>query len=171
MGNSKQNFSKSLIVQKKPFTIYLLAFLLAFQSLGGLFGGISLVLSPSGEIMKMPLSMLAGSPFGNFMVPGLVLLILLGILPGILAFALFRRPEWKLAGSLNIYNGIHWAWTYSLYLGIMLIIWILLEIMWIGYDILQTIYGLVGVIILIVTLLPANMQYFGWKKSGENHTV
>jgi hypothetical protein len=43
---------------------------------------------------------------------------------------------------------------------------ILPEIMWIGYDLLQTIYGLLGVIILVVTLLPVNMIHFGWKKEG-----
>jgi hypothetical protein len=153
-------------MQKTPFTLYLLALFLAFQSLGGLFGGISLVLSPSGQIMKMPLAMLEGSPFTTFLVPGFILLLLLGFFPGFLAYALLRRPEWKWAGILNIYRGIHWAWTYSLCLGIMLTIWILSEIMWIEYDILQTIYGMVGVLIIILTLWPANMRYFGWK-SGQ----
>jgi hypothetical protein len=69
------------------------------------------------------------------------------------------------AGILNIYRDIHWAWTYSLYLGIMLITWILVEIIWIGHDILQTIFGLVGVLIVILALLPVNMRYFGWHTS------
>jgi hypothetical protein len=158
-------------MRKKPIALYLLAMLMAFQSLGGLFGGISLVLSPSGGIMKMSLTMLDASPFSSFLVPGIILLVLLGILPGILVFAVFRRPDWQWAGFLNVYPGIHWAWTYSLYLGIMLVIWILVEIVWIDYDILQTIYGIVGVIILILTLLPANMKYFGWKTAKENFNV
>jgi len=152
-------------MEQRPFTLYLLSFFLAFQSLGGLFGGISLVLSPSGEIMKMPLSMLDGSPFNTFLVPGLILLILLGVLPGLLVYSLFRRPLWKWFGILNLYKGVHWAWTYSLYFGIMLAIWILAEIIWINYDILQTIFGLVGVTIIILVMLPANMRYFGWKTS------
>jgi hypothetical protein len=45
----------------------------------------------------------------------------------------------------------------------MLAIWILVEIRWISYDILQTIYGLVGVLLIILTLLPASMKYAGWK--------
>ncbi len=150
-------------MQKKPLTLYLLALLLAFQSLGGLFGGISLVLSPSGQVLKMPLAILEGSPFTTFLVPGFILLLVLGLFPGFLAFALLRRPHWRWAGILNIYHGIHWAWTYSLYLGIMLVIWIFVEIMWIDYDILQTIFGLVGVLVIILTMLPANMRYFGWR--------
>ncbi len=155
------------MMEKRPFAFYLLEFLLAMQALGALFGGLSLVFSPSGELLHIPLMVLKGSPFATFMIPGLILLIVLGLFPGILVLALFRRPVWKAAGMLNIYRGIHWAWTYSLYLGIMLIIWILLEVSWIGYDILQTIFGLVGVAIVVATLLPANMRYFGWNKKNE----
>jgi len=151
-------------MKRKPFTIYLLTLLLAFQSLGGLFGGISLVASPSGAIMQMPISMLEGSPFSDFLIPGLILLVILGIFPGILAYSLISKPNWRWFGIFNIYKGIHWSWTYSLFLGIMLVIWILVEIVWIEYDLLQTIYGLVGVTIIILTLLPANMRYVGWKQ-------
>ncbi|MEI6683462.1 MAG: hypothetical protein WCO44_12575 [Bacteroidota bacterium] len=154
-------------MEKRPFAFYLLVFLLAIQALGALFGGLSLVLSPSGELLHIPLTVLKGSPFATFLIPGLILLIVLGILPGILVFALFRRPVWEAASMLNIYRGIHWSWTCSLYLGIMLIIWILLEVSWIGYDILQTIFGLVGVAIVVATLLPANMRYFGWTKTHK----
>jgi hypothetical protein len=150
-------------MQKRPYTLSLLAILLAVQSLGGLYGGLLLVLSPSGELLKMPCSMLEGSPFSSFLVPGIILLVVLGMLPAILTYAILRQPGWKWAGILNIYRDIHWAWTYSLYLGIMLITWILVEIIWIGHDILQTIFGLIGVLILIITLLPANMRYSGWK--------
>ena len=154
-------------MNKRPLSLFILAALLAIQSLGGLFGGFSLVLSPSGEIMKMPLGMLEGSPFTTFLLPGLILLVFLGFFPGILAYALILRPGWKWFGCLNIYQGIHWAWTYTLYLGIMLAIWIFIEIIWINYDILQTIFGMVGVIIIILVMMPANMRFFGWKSSPE----
>ncbi len=149
-------------MNKKPFTLYLLALILVFQSLGGLFGGLSLVSSPSGEIMKMPVSILEGSPFHDFLVPGLIFLLFLGLLPGILAFALLRSPEWNRAGVLNMYPGIHWASTYSLYTGIMLVIWILAEIIWIEDDILHTFFGLLSVVIVVLTLMPSNMSHFGW---------
>ena len=74
-------------MEHKPIRLYLLVLLLAFQSLGGLFGGISLVAFPSGAIMQMPLSMLEGSPFSDFLSPGLILLLILGIFPGILTYA------------------------------------------------------------------------------------
>jgi hypothetical protein len=132
--------------------------------LGGLGGGLALTLSPSGEFMHMPVSVLDGSPFNNFLIPGIILLLLLGVLPGILAYAIVKQPDWPRAGIFNIYNNIHWSWTYSLYTGIMLAIWIIMEIRWISYDILQTIYGLIGVLLIILTMLPTNMQYAGWKR-------
>jgi hypothetical protein len=45
----------------------------------------------------------------------------------------------------------------------MLVIWILVEIMFIKYDILQTIFGLWGVCTIISALLPATMRFYGWK--------
>ena len=61
----------------------------------------------------------------------------------------------------NIYKNRHWAWTYSLYIGIMLIIWIDVQVYLIGYgENLQTLYALEGMLIVILTLLPANMKYF-----------
>ena len=117
--------------------------------------------------MQMPLSMLQGSPFSDFLIPGLILLVVLGVFPGILSFAVIRRPQWKAFGILNLYRGIHWSWCYSLYLGIMLIVWILLEIVWVGYDLLQTIYGLLGLAILIAALLPGTMSHSGWRSLSE----
>lgn len=152
---------------KRPFSVYPLIMLLVLQSFGGLFGGISLVLSPSGAMLRMPVSMLKGSPFENYLIPGLILLLLLGVLPGFLVYALIAKPSWKSIAIFNVYKGIHWAWTYSVYLGIMLVIWILVEIVWIDYDFLQTVYGLIGVVILILCLLPATMIHYGWRRSED----
>jgi hypothetical protein len=150
-------------MKKNPLSVWILTILLAFQSLGALYGGLALLISPSGEFFQMPLSMLEGSPFSSFFIPGLILLVVLGIFPGLISFAVIRKPDWKYAGIFNLYKGIHWSWGYSVYLAIMLVVWILLEIVWVGYDLLQTIYGLLGVVILVFALLPATMKHFGWR--------
>jgi hypothetical protein len=105
-----------------PFSLYPLLLLLAFQSFGGIYGGICLTLFPSGTILQLQLSMLNGSPFTNFLIPGLVLLIVLGLLPAFVTYSLIVRPQWAWPDILNIYRGIHWAWTFSLYIGIMLVV-------------------------------------------------
>ncbi len=152
-------------MKNKPFTLYLLSILLAFQALGGLGGGLALTLSPSGAFLHMPLSALDGSPFANFFIPGLILLLLLGVFPGIIAYAVIRQPQWKWTEIFNLYKNVHWSWTFSLYTGIILCIWIMIQIRYISYDILQTIYGLIGVLLIILTMLPSNMKYAGWDRS------
>lgn len=154
--------------EKRPASLFLLLFLLIVQAIGAIGGGLSLVLSPSGEIMHMSTSMLKGSPFESFLVPGIILLMVLGVFPAFIAWALMIRPGWRWPGAINVYKGIHWVWTFSLYLGIMLATWIYIEIVFIPFDILQTIFGLVGMAIIIATLLPANMVYFGWKKNIQS---
>jgi len=53
--------------------------LLAFLGLGALAGGIALVARPDGSIMGFDVSILAGSPFVDFLVPGLILGGLFGV--------------------------------------------------------------------------------------------
>ncbi len=81
----------SLSLMKKIFLRFLnamLAFLLFFQVISAFYGGILLVISPGGEKLQMPLTFLEGSPFRNYLLPGLILLVLLGVFPA-LAFAGF----------------------------------------------------------------------------------
>lgn len=149
--------------EKRPIALYLLLIVLAIQSIGAIGGGLSLVLAPDGSIMQMPLSYLDGSPFTSFLIPGIILLVVLGFFPAFIFYSLIATPNWNRFQAFNIYKRIHWSWSFSLYLGIMLSIWIYIEIIFIPFDILQTIFGLVGVGLIILTLLPSNMKYFGWK--------
>lgn len=148
-------------MNKKPAALYFLSVLVLFQSIGGLFGGLSLTLKPSGDFLNMPLSYLGNSPFHDYLIPGLILSIILGIYPMVVSYSILKEPEWRWMERLNIYKDQRNAWTHSLYLGIILIFWIDFEIMFIGYsDFLQTVYSLLGMLILIITLLPPVKNYF-----------
>lgn len=129
--------------------------LLAFLGLGALFGGGVLVISPSGKLFGMPLSMLDHSPFANFLIPGIILLVVLGLVPCILVIALLRKTESKFAEQLNFFSDMHWAWAYSVYAAFALIIWIQVEMVFLyGVHWSQTLYMFLAVVILFVTLLP-----------------
>jgi hypothetical protein len=52
---------------------------LLFLGIGALAGGIALVMQPDGSIMHFEASILAGSPFTDFLVPGLILGGLFGV--------------------------------------------------------------------------------------------
>jgi hypothetical protein len=114
-----------------------------------------LVVSPSGKLFGMPLSMLDKSPFADFLIPGIILFLVLGLAPCLLVFALLKKPVSALADWLNVYPDMHWAWTRSIYVAFALIIWLQAEMMFlqaVGW--LHTAYMLLAVAILFVALLP-----------------
>lgn len=129
---------------KKSYSLYFLIILMLFQGISGLFGGFALVIDPTGELLQMPLSMLEGSPFDTFFIPGIILLTILGIMPMVVFYGLWKRKNW--------------AWMGALTVSVALIIWIGVEIWMVGYHSeppLQLVYGLLGLILLLLTLLPS----------------
>jgi hypothetical protein len=142
-----------------------LILLIGFLAVSGLFGGSALLLDPSGEVLQMPLQILKSTPFNNFLLPGLILFFLFGLLPALLIFPLILKVEWKGVGFCNIYKTMHWAWTYSLYTGIMLAIWIDVQIILLGYsNIIQAVYAFLSILIIIAALLPTNVEFYTLKK-------
>ncbi len=133
----------------------ILLVLLAFFGVGALFGGGVLIVSPSGKLFGMPLSMLDRSPFTNFLIPGMILFVVLGLIPCGLVFALLKRPASALAERLNVYPDIHWAWAGSIYVAFALIIWIQVEMIFLyGIHWSQTYYMFLAIAILFIALLP-----------------
>ena len=133
----------------------LLITLLAFLGIGAIGGGAVLVISPSGKLMGMPLSMLNPSPFYDFLIPGIILFLLLGITPILLIMALLKKPTSKLAERFNFFSDMHWVWTYTIYIAFILIFWIQIEMVLLSaVSWLHTFYMLLAVIIIFTALLP-----------------
>ena len=156
MKNDTRTLKKAKVKPaRRPFVVFLLICLLALLGVGAVFGGAALIISPNGQLMGMPLSMLDNSCFTNFLIPGIILFSLLGVTPILLIFALVKTPQNKLAEFFNLYPDMHWAWTYSVYIGFALIIWIQVEMIileavyW-----LHTFYMFFAIAILVVSLLP-----------------
>lgn len=137
------------MLKRRPILIVFLIILVIFQGVSGVFGGAGLIIDPSGKSLQIPLEWLNGSPFDNYFIPGIVLFFVLGITLLIISFGLIKRK--------------YWSWYRSLFLGFALIIWILVEIIVIGYQAdppLQLIYGIVGVAILMLTFTRSVKNYF-----------
>jgi hypothetical protein len=112
----------------------LLLILVAFIAVTATFSGLLLISHPNGEIMNLSLSLLDGTPFKNFLIPGIVLTTIVG---GINLLAVFHnvqrhtnRYNWAMAGGF-ITSGwivaqmilIHTVnWLHILYLGIGMLI-------------------------------------------------
>ena len=130
--------------------------LLAFLGLSAIGGGGALIISPSGKLLGgLPLSILERSPFNDFLVPGIILFVVLGIIPSLLVFALLKKPSSVFAERFNFFKDMHWAWTFSIYVAFALIIWIQVETIFIqGVGWLQTFYMLYAIPLILVALLP-----------------
>jgi len=132
----------------------ILIFLLGFLGLGAVGGGGVLIYSPSGELMGMPLTIIQSSPFSSFLIPGFILFVVLGILPLILIYALIKKPKWRFAEFFNFFNDMHWAWSYTVYTGFALIIWIQTEMMYLkAVHWSHSLYMGIAICILFVAML------------------
>jgi hypothetical protein len=133
----------------------ILIFLLAFLGLGALGGGGVFILSPSGEMMGMPVKIIQSSPFSNFLIPGIILFVVLGLMPILLIYALIQKPKWRFPEFFNFFNDMHWAWTYTIYSAFALIIWIQTEEIYLkSVHWSHSLYMGIALMILFVTLLP-----------------
>ena len=130
--------------------------LLVFLSLSAIGGGGALIISPSGKLLGgLPLSILERSPFNDFLIPGIILFVILGLIPGLLVIALLKKPSCLLLERINFFKDMHWAWSYSIYEAFALIIWIQVETIYVqGVGWLQTFYMLFSIPLILVALLP-----------------
>jgi hypothetical protein len=78
-------------------------FLLAFVGISALPSGIALLLDPSGKSLHMSTALLVNSPFKDFVIPGAVLMCVLGIGSFAVLIILIRRK--RPAPELDLFAG------------------------------------------------------------------
>jgi len=146
---------------KPTFFRNILIGLMTFLGAGAIFGGGALIISPSGGLLGVPLSMIKDSPFSNFLIPGIFLFTVLGLTPCLLIFALLMKPESKIADRVNIFKDMHWSWSICIYIALILIIWLQLEMMFIhSVHWSHTFYMFYAIVILLIALLPQIRNFY-----------
>lgn len=138
----------------------LLSVLVALQAVSGLGGGAVLVIDPSGGLLGMPLSVLRRGPFADFLVPGVILLLVLGVLPAVTAVALWARPRWRAAAPLERMLGGHWSWICAGVVGAGLLIWLAVEWWMVGPSSLLVGYAGLASAILALASLPSTRRFY-----------
>jgi hypothetical protein len=132
-----------------------------FPGAGAIFGGSAFIISHSGKLFGMPLSMLNNSPFHNFLIPGIVLFAVLGVIPVITAVALLRKPSNTFTEKLNLFRDMHWAWTFGIYIAFVLIIWIQVEMYFLqAVNWLHCLYMFIALTLIFISLLPAVGNFY-----------
>jgi len=146
---------------RTTWSSYLLIILVFIQMMSALPAGWSLITDPSGNGIGLPLKLLQHSPFSNFLIPGLFLFIFLGIFPAIIFYGLIKKTSFFILEKTNFYKEYHWSWTLSFFLGLLIIIWINMEQLFLKeFSILHFVYSMLGVLIIFTTHLPSTKRNY-----------
>ena len=116
-----------------------LGILQAFIGLGALGGGFMLLRDPSGSALGLPMGLLEGSPFPDFLIPGIFLLAVNGVGSMIGAGLSFTRRRY--------------AQEIAIALGAILVAWIVIQVVIISsFHWLHVLYFILGVVELGIGL-------------------
>jgi hypothetical protein len=145
---------------KRPISLWILVFWLVFLALGGLYGGVAMLLDPSGGLLQMT-EVLSLLPVSNYVLPGLFLLFIMGVLPLFLIYGLLARPNWSWLDSLFRQVKYYWAWTGTVILGVILAIWLIIEGVLIGFKwAIQYVTAVDGLFILFFVFFPSVRKFY-----------
>ena len=151
----------------RPLTLWPLLFLLIFLGLGGLYGGMAMLIDPTGGSLQLT-EVLPLLPVSDYILPGLFLLVVMGLAPLFLTYALLARPSWVWAEALSRWSGHHWAWTGTLALGVILAVWLVVQGLLIGFKwAIQYITAMNGLLIILLALTPGTRRFYTSRTTGN----
>ena len=101
-------------IKAKRKVFIVLGCLQAFIGLGAIGGGFMLVIDPSGSTLGVPLNFLEGSPFPDFLIPGIFLFTVNGI--------------GSVAGAVLSFMRRGYAKELAMVLGAILVAWIVIQV-------------------------------------------
>ena len=145
---------------RRPAALWLLVATLVFQGIGAVGGGTFFLLDDDGGLMGMDPSTLEGTPVDTYLLPGLLLLLPLGLVPLFVAWALVRRPRYRWVARLEDLTGKEAPWVGAVAVGVGLLVWIVAEYLYIDYHWLQVVFGATGLVILGLSALPSVRRFF-----------
>ena len=119
--------------KRKKSTSFILGGLQVFIGLGAVGGGLGMIIDPSGSGMGFPMEMLQGSPFPDFLIPGLFLFTVNGLGSLIGAGLSFARHRYAgeaaialgailvawIVIQVAIINSVHWLHVLYFVLGLL----------------------------------------------------
>ncbi len=88
--------------------------LLLLLSFGAIYGGITLIIDPSGGLLGLPIYLIDNTPFVNFLIPGVILLVMIGLLPLFIA-------------ALTVFGVRNYGW-FTIFQGCLLAGWLTVEV-------------------------------------------
>lgn len=118
---------------------YILGTFQAVTAIGAIPAGIGYLTDTSGQGMGTSTEILANSPLKSFLLPGLFLVLVNGVA--------------HIGGSVLSFSRHRYAGYAGLILGILLTLWIIIQIAWISLtSFLQPLFLLIGIVNTIISL-------------------
>ena len=148
----------------RPVPVLLIIGLEFILAILGFFSGISFLQDPSGGTHGMDTSILVTTPISDFTPVGIFFVACYGVLPVLSIYGLWKLPRWRWTDAFNKWTRENWAWTATVVIGVILIVWIAVEVALIGSPIglprfLQVTMALLGVVFIVIATLPRVRTY------------
>ncbi len=145
---------------RRPAALKALVVILSVFTFVGIMSAYGLLSSPSGEGLGLSLDLLEDAPVGDYTMVGLFFLAFYGVLPLLAAYGLMARRRWRWTDPVNRWTGQNWAWTATAALGVILLLWICVELVFVGPltgigGALQVITTALGVVVLVLVMRPS----------------
>jgi hypothetical protein len=109
-----------------------------FTGFAAMVGGLLLIIEPDGSLLQAEMSSLQGSPFENWRLPGVLLATLVG--GGFLLAAACTHWDWRDARTLSIVAGLG------------LVMFEVVEMMWLGLQPLEFAFSGVGLALVVLSV-------------------
>lgn len=120
------------MTKKKTYLYLLLGSVQVFTAIGAIPAGIGCLSDPSGAALGVTTELLRNSPLDSFLLPGLFLLLVNGLATA--------------AGAVLSFMKNRHAGTAGIVLGIILVLWIVIQVSWIGLiSFLQPLFFFIGI--------------------------
>jgi hypothetical protein len=136
-----------------------LVLVLLILAIGGYYGGITMLLDPTGSLLGVA-DALPLLPVPNFILPGLFLIAVMGLFPNLLAYALIARPNWAGMDAISRWSKHYWAWTGCIALVVILVIWLTVEVIMMGWWPITSMTAILGLLVFLIALLPGVRKHY-----------
>jgi hypothetical protein len=145
--------------KSRPVAVMVLMVLEVVLAFLGFASGFTFLLDPSGGTHGMDTAMLVTTPIRDFTPVGLFFVMCYGILPVLATYGFWKLPRSRWTDVFNKWTGQNWAWSATAATGVILVVWIAVEVALVGSPngfprFLQVTMALMGVIILALASLP-----------------
>lgn len=140
-----------------PGGILMLIGLLVLLGISASAAGVMMILDPTGADLNLSIDALDGVPLvSDYRIPGILLTLLMGVLPLLWVVGLITRARVPLFEPAERRIGLRWPLVASFAQGVGVIVWIVLQYLWLPETTaIQAVTLGVGALIAVFSVLPS----------------